>query len=56
MADGVLKPGDVLVSNFNNNQNLQGTGTTIVRVSKNGQSLFFQGQPGLGLTAALAVL
>ena len=29
---GVLTPGDLLVSNFNNAQNLQGTGTTIVRV------------------------
>ena len=28
---GVLTPGDILVSNFNNAQNLQGTGTTIVR-------------------------
>lgn len=55
-ADGVLKPGDILVSNFNNNQNLQGTGTTIIRVSKHGEvSTFFQGKQGLGLTAALAV-
>src|SRR4029077_4675949 len=30
---GPLKPGQVLVSNFNNSANLQGTGTTIVRVS-----------------------
>jgi hypothetical protein len=54
---GVLQPGDTLVSNFNNSNNLQGTGTTITRIDANGQtSTFFQGQPGLGLTAGLAVL
>ena len=52
----VIQPGDILVSNFNNNQNLQGTGTTIVRVNQQGkQSLFFQGSAP-GLTAALGVL
>jgi hypothetical protein len=56
-SGGPLRPGDVLVSNFNNNQNLQGTGTTIVRVTPSGQqSVFFQGRPGLGLTTALGVL
>jgi hypothetical protein len=30
---GVLHPGDIIVSNFNDSGNLQGTGTTIVRVS-----------------------
>ena len=41
---GVLHAGDILVSNFNNSSNLQGTGTTIVRVSSNNQtSVFFQG-------------
>jgi hypothetical protein len=54
---GVLQPGDVLVSNFNNSNNLQGTGTTIVRISPSGQqSLFYQGPPGVGLTTALGVL
>ena len=49
-----LNPGDILVSNFNNNQNLQGTGTTIIRVTPAGAtSLFYQGKAGLGLTAAL---
>ena len=53
---GILKTGDVLVSNFNNADNLQGTGTTITRIAVNGQaSTFFQGQQGLGLTAALAI-
>jgi DNA-binding beta-propeller fold protein YncE len=56
-TDGVIQPNDVLVSNFNNSQNLQGTGTTIVRVTPAGQqSLFFQGNAPLGLTAGLGVL
>ena len=60
---GPLQAGDILVSNFNNNMNLQGTGTTIVRVSASGTvSPFFAGPPhpagssGLGLSTALAVL
>ena len=54
---GLLNPGDVLVSNFNNSANLQGTGTTILRVTPGGQtSTFFQGAAGLGLTDALGVL
>ncbi|HTT63945.1 MAG TPA: hypothetical protein VMG35_18970 [Bryobacteraceae bacterium] len=53
---GMLHPGDILVSNYNNNQNLQGTGTTIVQFHNGVQSVFFQGQPGIGLTTGLAVL
>ena len=55
---GVLTPGDILVSNFNNAQNLQGTGTTIVRVPQQGSpSLFFTSSPSQpGLSTALAVL
>jgi sugar lactone lactonase YvrE len=54
---GPLAPGDILVSNFNASSNLQGTGTTIVRIDEDGQpSLFFQGQTGLALTTALGVL
>ena len=60
---GPLRSGQVLVSNFNNSANLQGTGTTIVRVSSTGTPfVFFAGPPhpkgstGLGLTTALAVL
>ena len=54
---GSLEPGDVLVSNFNNSGNLQGTGTTIVKFSPTGaMSVFFQGKSGLGLTTALGVL
>lgn len=54
---GKLEPGDILVSNFNDSNNTQGTGTTIVQISLDGtQSLFFQGNQGLGLTTALGVL
>jgi hypothetical protein len=52
-----LNAGDILVSNFNDADNAQGTGTTIVKVAPNGQfSVFFQGTPPLGLTTALGVL
>ncbi|MGF6301919.1 MULTISPECIES: hypothetical protein [Paraburkholderia] len=51
-----LKPGDVVVSNFNAKLNLQGTGTTIVKLVSNSDPVtFFQGH-NLGLTTALAVL
>jgi hypothetical protein len=54
---GPLKPGDLLIANFNSGSNLQGTGTTITDVTPTGQtSTFFQGPAGLGLTTALAVL
>jgi hypothetical protein len=44
-AGGPLNPGDIIVSNFNDNTNTQGTGTTIVSISPSGQtSLFFQGR------------
>jgi hypothetical protein len=59
---GAAAPGDILVSNFNNSTNLQGTGTTIVDITpgppSNGAGsaqVFFQGA-GLGLTTALNVL
>ncbi|AOK21198.1 hypothetical protein WT26_33865 [Burkholderia cepacia] len=51
-----LKPGDVVVSNFNAASNAQGTGTTIVKLSPGKTpATFFQGS-NLGLTTALAVL
>jgi uncharacterized protein (TIGR03118 family) len=57
---GKLSPGDLLVSNFNNAANQQGTGTTIVAITPDGgESTFFRGPstPGqLGLTTALGVL
>ncbi len=68
---GSLHKGDLLISNFNNSDNLQGTGTTIVQIPPGGGSLtpgtapvFAQIDPsklpgpcpgGVGLTTALAV-
>jgi hypothetical protein len=63
---GMLHRGDVLVSNFNNSANLQGTGTTIVQISPQGgvstfarlssASLPGSCPGGVGLTTALVVL
>lgn len=56
-GSGPLHRGDILVSNFNNSNNLQGTGSTIVQIPSMGApSVFFQGGAGLGLTTALGVL
>ena len=63
-STGHLWQGNVLVSNFNNKANVQGTGTTIVEVTPSGHvSLFAQINPhlpgcpgGVGLTTALTVL
>jgi hypothetical protein len=65
---GSIAPGDVLVSNFNNINNLQGTGTTIVKLTPTGDlapgvaagtpgsaTTFFQSHQA-GLTTALGVL
>jgi uncharacterized protein (TIGR03118 family) len=56
---GTIQPGDLLVSNFNDSANVQGTGSTIVRIAPDGSnSVFFDGIPGqsIGLTTALGVL
>ena len=64
---GALQPSDILVSNFNDAANLQGTGTTIVQVSPgDGSTKLFaridaNSLPGpcpggVGLTTALVVL
>lgn len=63
---GSLTAGNILVSNFNNSQNLQGTGTTIVQISPSGKfSQFAQIDAnhlpgpcpgGIGLTTALVAL
>ena len=53
---GVLQPGDIMVSNFNNSQNLQGTGTTILRVDKSGNTSTFYTSSKHGLTAAIGIL
>src|SRR5581483_4539891 len=51
---GSIQTGDLLISNFNAKSNLQGTGTTIVKISPDGtKSVFFQAQQGVGLTTAL---
>ena len=62
---GSLVKGDILVSNFNDAQNLQGTGTTIVQISPSGHMQLFahvdaNSLPGacpggVGLTTALVV-
>ena len=63
---GRLVAGNVLVSNFNNHRNLQGTGTTIVEVAPDGTTTLFATLAsnrlpgpcpgGLGLTTALVAL
>ncbi len=56
-AGGTINPGDILVSNFNNSMNLQGTGTTIVDVPPTQPVFqFFGGTAPLGLSTALNVL
>src|ERR1700688_714309 len=60
---GTIAAGDLLVSNFNNAQNpqgtgnLQGKGTTIVKIVPHDKPVtFFQGPARLGLSTALGVL
>jgi hypothetical protein len=63
---GKLRQGNVLVSNFNNSRNQQGTGTTIVEISPNGHVRLFaqinaaklhgKCPGGVGLTTALSIL
>jgi hypothetical protein len=65
-SEGSLVRGDVLISNFNNSKNLQGTGTTIVQVSPQGKLSLFahinaaklpgKCPGGVGLTTALEIL
>jgi hypothetical protein len=65
-SQGDLQRGSVLISNFNNKKNLQGTGRTIVQITPGGQlSVFAKIRPnhlpgacpgGIGLTTALTVL
>jgi hypothetical protein len=53
---GTLQPGDLLVANFNDPTNTQGTGTTIVRITPTGQRSTFFTSTQLGLATGLAVL
>jgi uncharacterized protein (TIGR03118 family) len=56
-SGGTIHPGDVLVANFNNSANQQGTGSTIIDIHPNGsESLFFQDSTASGLDTALGVL
>jgi hypothetical protein len=65
-SQGSLVKGNILISNFNNSKNLQGTGTTIVQVSPKGKlGVFAQINAaklpgkcpgGVGLTTALEIL
>lgn len=63
-STGALQQNDILVSNFNNSGNLQGTGTTIDQISPEGKLTLFAAIPkdlddcpgGVGLTTALVVL
>jgi len=57
IGSGPLMRGDILVSNFNDAANVQGTGTTIIRVPAGGSpSMFFGGTAPLGLSTALGTL
>lgn len=54
---GPILESDILVSNFNASSNLQGTGSSIVRITPYGlQEPFYQGAPGLGFTTALGAV
>ncbi len=65
-SQGLLRRGNVLVSNFNNSGNQQGTGSTIVQITPSGKVRLFahisrRGLPGLcpggiGLTTALVII
>jgi len=65
-SSGFLGQGNLLISNFNNSANLQGTGTTIVQISPDGTASLFAHidadhlpgpcPGGIGLTTALVVL
>jgi hypothetical protein len=66
VSTGALTANSVLVSNFNNSANLQGTGTTIVQISPSGKMTLFADivaaslptacPGGVGLTTALVAL
>src|SRR5262249_30076130 len=56
-SGGSLKPGEMLISNFNDTS-LQGRGSTIITIDpRNGKTgLFFQGTPPIGFTNALGLV
>jgi len=53
---GSIAAGDLLVANFNNSNNLQGTGTTIVSITPSGKQAVFATSKLIGLDTALGVL
>jgi hypothetical protein len=59
---GIISAGDVLVSNFNDSDNVQGTGTTIIQqgvrgpIASPGNAITFFTSPLPGLSTALGVL
>ena len=61
-SGGKISPGDILISNFNDKTNTQGTGTTIIALTPNGviapsgQASAFFTSSAIGLTTALGVL
>jgi hypothetical protein len=55
-AGGSTSAGDVLIANFNNSGNLQGTGTTIVSITPTGQQSVFATSTPIGLSTALGAL
>ena len=55
-SGGTIGAGDILVSNFNNSDNVQGTGATIVSISPTGQQSVFATSTSIGLDTALGVL
>jgi hypothetical protein len=68
-SGGKIAPGDVLVANFNNSSNLQGTGVTIIKFTpssgavaplvspgQNGKATTFFTSTPTGLTTALGIL
>lgn len=65
ISSGAIHQGDVLIDNFNNRKNLQGTGTTIMQYDpKNDTTRLFADVPadlpgcpgGIGLTTAMTML
>jgi hypothetical protein len=55
-SGGSIAAGDVLIANFNNSSNLQGTGTTIVSITPTGKQSVFATSTLIGLDTALGVL
>ncbi len=58
-SGGKLDDDDILVANFNNAQNLQGTGTTVVQIKEHGRgrpNVFYQDATAPGFSTALGIM